>query len=48
MNSANSGKKANGMNFQSHGMNWAQFKDLLSAICVLAGTMVAPWSLTQE
>ena len=28
-------------------MNWAQFKDPVSRIC-LAGTVVAPWSLTQE
>ena len=28
-------------------MNWAQFKDPISHMC-LAGTMVASWSLTQE
>ena len=28
-------------------MNWAQFKDPVSHMC-LAGTVVAPWSLTQE
>ena len=28
-------------------MNWAQFKDLVSHMC-LAGTVVACWSLTQE
>ena len=28
-------------------MNWAQFKDPVSHIC-LAGAVVASWSLTQE
>ena len=28
-------------------MNWAQFKDPVSHMC-LAGTVVAFWSLTQE
>ena len=28
-------------------MNWAQFKDPASHMCV-AGTVVASWSLTQE
>ena len=28
-------------------MNWAKFEDPVSHIC-LAGTVVAPWSLTQE
>ena len=28
-------------------MNWAQFKDPVSHMC-LAGTVVASWSLTQE
>ena len=28
-------------------MNWGQFKDLVSHMC-LAGTVVASWSLTQE
>ena len=28
-------------------MNWAQFKDPVSHMC-LAGAMVASWSLTQE
>ena len=28
-------------------MNWAQYKDPFSYMC-LAGTVVAPWSLTQE
>ena len=28
-------------------MNWAQFKDPVSDMC-LAGTVVASWSLTQE
>ena len=28
-------------------MNWSQFKDLVSNIC-LAGALVASWSLTQE
>ena len=28
-------------------MNWAQFKDPISHMC-LAGTVVACWSLTQE
>ena len=28
-------------------MNWAQFKELISHIC-LAGAVVASWSLTQE
>ena len=28
-------------------MNWSQFKDPVSHMC-LAGTVVVPWSLTQE
>ena len=28
-------------------MNWAQFKDLVSHVC-LAGTVIASWFLTQE
>ena len=28
-------------------MNWAQFKDPVSSVC-LAGAVVASWSLTQE
>ena len=28
-------------------MNWVQFNDCVSHMC-LAGTLVAPWSLTQE
>ena len=28
-------------------MNWAQFKDLVSHMC-LAGAVLASWSLTQE
>ena len=28
-------------------MNWAQFKDPVSDMC-LAGTLVASWSLTQQ
>ena len=28
-------------------MDWAQFKDLVSHMC-LTGTVVASWSLTQE
>ena len=42
LNSANSG------NLRNHwSMNWAQFKDPVSHMC-LAGTVVAAWSLTQE
>ena len=40
-------EKPGGMNFQFHGMNWAQFKDLLCYLC-FAGNMLASWSLTQE
>ena len=41
-NSVNSG------NLIKHSsMNWAEFKDPLSHVC-LAGTVVASWSLTQE
>ena len=28
-------------------MNWSQFKNPVTHVC-LAGTVVAPWSLTQE
>ena len=40
MNSANSGNLIN-----HSSMNWAQFKDRFSYMCV-AGIVVAPWSLT--
>ena len=42
MNSANSGKLIN-----HRSMNWVQFKDQVSHMC-LAGTVVASWSLIQE
>ena len=42
LNSANSGNLLNHWS-----MNWAQFKDPVSYMC-LAGTVVAYWSLTQE
>ena len=41
-NSLNSGNLINHWN-----MNWAQFKDPVTHMC-LAGTVVASWSLTQE
>ena len=42
VNSANSGNLIN-----QSSMNWAEFKDPLSHVC-LAGDVVASWSLTQE
>ena len=42
VNSAESGKLIN-----HRSMNWAQFKDPVSHMC-LAGTVVACWPLTQE
>ena len=42
VNLANSGNLIN-----HRSMNWAQFKDPVSHMC-LAGTVVASWSLTQE
>ena len=42
LNSANSGKLINHWS-----MNWAQFKDPVSHMC-LAGTVVASWSFTQS
>ena len=41
-NSVNSGNLTN-----HRSMNWAQFKDPVSQMC-LADTVVASWSLTQE
>ena len=41
-NSLNSANRINHIN-----MNWAQFKDPVSHLC-LAGAVVASWSLTQE
>ena len=41
-------KSANSGNLMNHwSMNWAQFKDPISHMC-LAGAVVASWSLTQE
>ena len=46
--SSNSVNSANSGNLINHwSMNWAQFKDPMSHMC-LAGTMVAFWSFTQE
>ena len=42
LNSTNSGNLINHWR-----MNWTQFKDTISYMC-FAGTMVAPWSLTQQ
>ena len=45
LNSVNSANSGNRINHRS--MNWVQFKDLVSHMC-LAGAVLAFWSLTQK